>query len=278
MNVLLTGAGGMLARAFLNKRPREWTLHAMDRNMLDIRDPEAVSEAVRRIKPVLILNCAAFTRVDDCEAEVAEAEAVNGAGPGHLAESAKAVGAALVHFSTDYIFDGTQESPYDEAAPACPVSVYGASKWNGECRVRQSLSDHLIVRTQWLYGKGGHHFVEAILDRANRQPVLSVVNDQIGSPTWTEDLSEATLALIQAGARGTYHLVNAGHCSRYDFACRIVREAGSGAVVTPCDTAAFPRPARRPAHGVLAMAKAAAILGRELPPWEVALRRFMRSV
>jgi dTDP-4-dehydrorhamnose reductase len=250
----------------------------MDQKMLDIRDPIAVKEVVCRVKPVLILNCAAFTRVDDCEAETVQAEAVNGAGPGHLAEAAKQVGAMLVHFSTDYVFDGTQETPYDETALAHPLSVYGASKWNGECRVRECLSDHLIIRTQWLYGKGGRHFVGTILNLAERQTTLSVVNDQIGSPTWTEDVSEATLALIQAGARGTYHLVNAGHCSWYDFACRILREAGREVTVTPCTTAAFPRPARRPACGVLATAKAEAVLGRGLPPWDVALRRFIRSV
>lgn len=278
MNVLLTGASGMLAPAFLNKQPRGWKLHAANRETLDICDPVAVQECVRAFRPILILNCAAFTRVDDCEVEVARAQAVNGAGPRHLAEAAKAVGAKLVHFSSDYVFDGTQDRPYDEADTAHPLSVYGASKWEGECHVRNTLDDHLILRTQWLYGKGGRHFVEAILHRADRNEALRVVNDQIGSPTWTEDLSEATLALIDAGARGTYHLVAAGHCSWYDFACQILREAGRDVAITPCTTAEFPRPARRPARGVLSTAKAKGVLGRALPAWDVALRRFMRSV
>ncbi len=278
MNVLLTGSGGMLARAFLNKTPRHWNVRALDRASLDITNPHAVDEAVSAWTPVLVLNCAAFTRVDDCESQRAQADAVNGAGAGHLAAACQAIGAKLIHFSTDYIFDGNQDQPYDEAAPAAPINTYGASKWDGECRVREGLTDHLIIRTQWLYGKGGHHFVETILRLAERQETLRVVDDQIGSPTWTEDLSEATLALIEAGVTGTYHLVNSGQCSWHALACQIVKEAGLSTKVLPCTTAEFPRPARRPARGVLSTEKAQKILGRALPPWNVALRRFMRSV
>jgi len=168
MNVLLAGANGMLAQAFLNKKPRGWDLHAVDLPTLDITDVRAVGEAVREISPVLVINCAAFTRVDDCETETEKAFSVNGAGAGHLAEAAAAVGAGFVHFSTDYIFDGAAATPYDETAPAHPLGVYGASKWEGECQVRKHHPEALVIRTQWLYGKGGHHFVDTILDRARR--------------------------------------------------------------------------------------------------------------
>ena len=278
MNVLLIGANGMLARAFLNKKPRGWNLRGVDLPTLDITDARAVNDAVRDFSPVLMINCAAFTRVDDCEAESDRAFAVNGAGAGHLAEAATAVGARLVHFSTDYIFDGTATTPYDEEAPANPLGVYGASKWEGERQVRKHHPEALVIRTQWLYGKGGTHFVGAILDRARRSMPLRVVCDQIGSPTWTEDLSEATLALIDTGATGVYHLAGAGECSWHDFARQIVAEAGLVTEIAPCTTAEFPRPARRPAYSVLSTAKAQALLGRTLPPWETALRRFIRSV
>jgi len=278
MNVLLAGGNGMLAQAFLNKVPRAWNLRAMDLPALDITDAQTVNEAVRDLSPVLIINCAAFTRVDDCEVEAEQALAVNGTGAGHLAQAAAAVGAGFVHFSTDYIFDGTATTAYDEAAPAHPLGVYGASKWDGECQVRKHHPEALVIRTQWLYGNGGRHFVDTILDRARRGTPLRVVHDQIGAPTWTEDLSEATLALIDAGATGTYHLANAGSCSWYDFAQRIVAEAGLAVEITPCTTAESPRPARRPAYAVLSTAKAQALLGRTLPPWETALRRFIRSV
>ncbi len=278
MNVLLTGAGGMLARAFLNKTPRHWNLRALDRATLDVTDPQTVEAAMRQWKPALVLNCAALTRVDDCESQRAQAEAVNGLGAGHIAQACSAIGAQMVHFSTDYIFDGAGHLPYAEDDPVCPINVYGASKWDGECRVRAALAAHLIVRTQWLYGRGGSHFVKTILALAEKQETIRVVNDQIGAPTWTEDLSEATLTLIEAGATGTYHLVNVGACSWYDFARKIIQEAGLSTQVIPCTTSEFPRPARRPAHAVLSTEKAKRVLGRALPPWDMALRRFIRSV
>jgi dTDP-4-dehydrorhamnose reductase len=268
----------MLAQAFLNKKPRDWNLCAVDWKEMDITQPDAVRKTIRAFQPVLILHCAAFTRVDDCEDDPARAFAVNGAGAGHVAQAASEIGAKMVHFSTDYIFDGTQATPYDEEAAVHPLSVYGESKLEGERQVRKYQPDALIVRTQWLYGKGGAHFVGTILKLAARPTPLRVVDDQTGSPTWTEDLSEATLALIEQGATGTFHCVNAGSCSWHTFACQILKEAGVTAPVLPCTTSAFPRPARRPAYSVLSTAKAQTVLGGPLPPWEVALRRFIRSV
>ena len=276
MKVLLTGSKGMLAQAILNKKPKAWDLLAVDMDALDITDPAAVQHTVSKFNPALIMNCAAFTRVDDCEEKKELAFAVNGDGVGYLAEAASRLGARLVHFSTDYIFDGRGSEPYEEGSPVCPVNVYGASKWEGECQVRKHLQDHLIIRTQWLYGQGGNHFVKSILRLAEKQDVLKVVDDQVGSPTWTEDLSEAVLALIEKELSGTYHLVNSGQSSWYQFARRIIEEAGLSTKVVPCTTAEFSRPAKRPAYSVLSTAKAAADLGRPLPHWEVALKRFIR--
>ncbi|MBI3802802.1 MAG: dTDP-4-dehydrorhamnose reductase [Nitrospirae bacterium] len=278
MKVLISGAGGMLARAFLNKIPTGWEVWAAGKNELDITNEQEVRNAVGKFSPKIILNCAAFTRVDECEEKRDFAFAVNCRGAGYLAEAAHQWGAYLVHFSTDYIFDGTGQTPYYEDSPANPLSVYGVSKWEGECLVRKYLQNYLLIRTQWLYGQGGNHFVKTILKLAEKQSVLKVVDDQIGSPTWTEDLSEATLRLIEKRATGEYHLVNEGHCSWYQFSTRIVEEAGLSTKVIPCSTKEFPRPARRPAYSVLSTNKAKSELGWELPNWETALKRFMRAV
>lgn len=268
----------MLAGAILNKKPRAWDLRAVDIEELDITDRAAVQEMVLSFAPKIIINCAAFTRVDECEEKKDLAFAVNGAGVGHLAEAACQTGAYFVHFSTDYIFDGTKGTSYGEDDPATPLSIYGASKWEGECLVRKHLEDYLLIRTQWLYGEDGNHFVKTILRLAETQDVLKVVDDQVGSPTWTEDLAEATLALIEREATGTYHLVNDGYCSWYQFASRIIEEAGLPTKVIPCTTAEFPRPAKRPAYSVLSTDRAKSVLGSGLPPWERSLKRFLRSV
>jgi dTDP-4-dehydrorhamnose reductase len=267
----------MLARAILNKKPQDWNLKAVDIEEMDITDQAVVQGTVLKLKPALIINCAAFTRVDECEEKKELAFAVNGSGVGHLAEAARQVGARLVHFSTDYIFDGTKRVPYEEEDRACPASIYGASKWEGECRLRKYAEAYLIIRTQWLYGGGGNHFVKTILKLAEKQDVLRVVDDQVGSPTWTVDLAEATLALIEKGATGVYHLVNSGECSWYTFASKIIEEKGLPVKVVPCTTAEFPRPAKRPAYSALSTAKAAAELGKLLPTWDVALKRFIHS-
>lgn len=268
----------MLARSFSDKKPRGWDVRATDLDELDITNRREVEAAVRKFSPEIILNCAAFTRVDECEEKKDLAFAVNGLGVGHLAEAARQAAARLVHFSTDYIFDGAKGLPYGEDDPATPLSIYGASKWEGECLVRKHLEDYLLIRTQWLYGEGGNHFVKTILRLAETQDVLKVVDDQVGSPTWTEDLAEATLALIEREATGTYHLVNDGYCSWYQFASRIIEEAGLPTKVIPCTTAEFPRPAKRPAYSVLSTDRAKSVLGSGLPPWERSLKRFLRSV
>ena len=268
----------MLARAFLNKRPRDWELLSVAKDELDIADGDSVERAVAKFQPQLIVNCAAYTRVDDCETNRDHAFLVNGVGAGNLAKAAHKSGACLVHFSTDYIFAGGREQPYEEDDPVAPINAYGASKWEGECQILGQLEDHLIIRTQWLYGHGGPHFVKAILNQVGKRDVIRVVDDQVGSPTWTEDLSEATLMLLTRGARGTYHLVNSGQCSWYTFACQVMEESHLTTHVVPCTSAEYLRPATRPAYSVLSTAKAAQVMGGGLPSWQTALHRFLRSV
>jgi dTDP-4-dehydrorhamnose reductase len=271
--VLLTGSQGMLAQAFLKKKPKEWNILATDIEELDITQPGRVEKAVRAFQPNVIINCAAFTRVDDCETEKEAAFALNAAGPGNLAEPAQKIGAKLVHFSTDYIFDGGKKSPYLEDDPPLPINVYGMSKLEGEENIRKKADNHLIIRTQWLYGDGGNHFVKTILKMAKERDSIKVVNDQFGSPTWTEDLVDATIELIKKDRTGTYHVVNSGECSWYDFAVQIVKEAGLNTKVIPCATSEFPRPAKRPAYSVLSTQKIEAFLGTALPTWQTALKR-----
>jgi len=277
MKVLLTGSKGMLGQAFLKKKPEAWALSGVDIEALDLTKKMEVKVLVHDFQPDLVINCAAYTQVDDCEKEQAKAFAVNGTGVGYLAEAASSVGAKMVHFSTDYVFDGSG-GPYSEEAPQAPINAYGASKQEGERQLTKHLDDYLLIRTQWLYGKGGKNFVSTILRLAENQTTLKVVDDQIGSPTWTEDLAEAVVNLVQKKASGAFHLVNQGICSWYQFACRIAEEAGLSAEIIACGAVDFPRPAKRPARAVLETAKASALLGQSLPSWEVALKRYMISI
>ncbi len=277
MKVLIAGAKGMLAKAFKKMSPQDWDVLAVDKDVLDITDKVSVQKITESFRPKLIINCAAFTQVDDCEAEKAQAFLVNGTGPGNLADAARQVGAFLIHFSTDYVFDGSSNTPYREDDPIQPINVYGASKWEGESQVRNRLDDHLIIRTQWLYGDGGKHFVGTVLHLAKNNPTLKMVQDQVGSPTWTEDLCQATLALYNQGAVGTFHLSNQGHCSWYAFALKIIGEAGLSAKIVPCSSAEFPRAARRPAYSVLSTEKAKQQFNISLPSWEAGLKQFISS-
>jgi dTDP-4-dehydrorhamnose reductase len=265
MKVLLTGSKGMLAHAFLKKIPKEWELLATDIEELDITNPVLVEKTIQQFRPDLIINCSAYTKVDDCETKKELAFSVNGGGPANLARAAAQIGAKLVHFSTDYIFDGTKGTPYTEEDQPNPINVYGASKLEGEIHIRKNLNNHLIIRTQWLYGEGGPNFVKTILELAKKRDEIKVVNDQWGCPTWTEDLADLTLELIQKRATGTFHIVGPEISTWYVFACDIIKKAGLATKVTPCTTAGFPRPATRPVYSVLSTGKLSKFLGGTLP-------------
>ncbi|MHB8481852.1 MAG: dTDP-4-dehydrorhamnose reductase [Nitrospiria bacterium] len=278
MKVLLTGSKGMLAHAFFKKKPKEWELWATDVEELDITTLLQVEKSIQQFCPDLIINCAAYTRVDECETKKELAFAVNGAGPANLARAASRAGARLVHFSTDYIFDGTKGTPYIEEDQSNPLNVYGVSKLEGELHIRKNLENYLIIRTQWLYGEGGPNFVKTILELAKKRDEIKVVNDQWGCPTWTEDLVDTTLELIKKDCTGIYQVVNTGECSWYDFACQIIKEAELNTKVIPCTTAEFPRPAKRPAYSVLSTEKVEMLLRKHLSDWQIALRSFLNDL
>jgi dTDP-4-dehydrorhamnose reductase len=221
-----------------------------DRDTLDITDPDAVSRGISGAD--VVVNCAAYTAVDAAETNEADALAVNGVGAGVIARACTTSGARLIHLSTDYIFSGDAHEPYSEDAAPGPRQAYGRTKLVGEREVVASGADFIIARTAWLYGAHGPCFPRTIAKAGRERGALTVVNDQIGPPTWTVDLSALLLRLIEADApSGVYHGTSSGETSWFDFAEEIAASAGLGDIVTPCDTSSYPRPAHRPKYSVL---------------------------
>ena len=277
MRLLITGAGGMLATdvvAAASARGHE--VVGLGRDRLDVSVREAVLDAVVRERPDAVINCAAYTNVDGAEADPDAAAAVNAAGAGFVAQAAAAVGAWVLHVSTDYVFDGEKGTPYLESDPTGPRSVYGSTKLLGERAVALAAPDtHTIVRTSWLFGVAGHCFPATMLRLASERDLLTVVDDQVGCPTFTGHLAQALVELADGEPqRGIVHVAAAGEGSWYDFAVEIMREADVNVEVRPCSTAAFPRPARRPAYSVLRSERAGAPV---LPDWHDGLRAYMAA-
>lgn len=277
MRLLVTGAKGQLGRALERAAAARGVAYSgLDLPEFDITDAAAVAEAVARARPDAIVNCAAFTAVDAAEEDEARATEVNGVAVGHLAVASDEAGALLVQVSTDYVFDGTSRRPYREDDPPRPASAYGRSKLVGEASAARARR-HLIVRTAWLFGDG-HNFVEAIVGQVARGAAsLRVVADQVGCPTYAEDLAAAILGLVGADAGGVFHAVNRGAVSWHGFAVEIVAQLGSHIPVAPISTAETGRRAPRPAYGVLDTARLESLLGEPLPPWQDALRRYLSS-
>jgi len=271
--ILLAGAGGQLGRD-LQLTLAGTDLHPFDHGQLDITDAGAVVAVVERIRPDWIINAAAFNDVDGAEQAEDQAFAVNAAGAGNLAEAAARVGGAIVHVSTDYVFDGTKGSPYTEDDQPNPLSVYARSKYEGEQRVLGSGASACVLRTAWLYGWQGKNFVKAILGAAERSGPIRVVADQVGSPTATRDLAEAIAGLVRLGSIPSplFHVVNAGACSRFEFARAIV---GGRVAVEPITTEQSGRLARRPAYSALSSSRWPATGLPALSGWETALVRFL---
>jgi dTDP-4-dehydrorhamnose reductase len=270
--ILVVGANGMLGTDLLRVLPGD--VRGVDIDGIDVTSFESTRRVLLTLRPTVVVNAAAYTDVDGCESNRELAMQVNGEGVAHLAMAAREIGAKLVHISTDYVFDGQGTTPLLEDDPTNPLSVYGESKLAGELNARL-LADHLIVRTQWLYGINGRNFVETMLRLGKEREEIAVVDDQIGSPTWTYDLSLAIKALIDNGCRGTYHAANAGCCSWNGFARTIFEETGLEVVVKPMATADLDRPAPRPLYSVLDCRKLIADTGFRPGPWQDALRKYL---
>jgi len=268
---LITGAGGMLGRD-LQAALADRAVTALTRLELDITDPRACADAVAGHD--VVLNAAAYTAVDAAESHEQEATLINATGAENLARATAAAGAVLVQYSTDYVFAGDDAGPYPEDAPLAPVSAYGRSKAEGERRARAAHPEGTIVlRTAWLYGEHGPNFVRTMMRLFAEHGTLTVVDDQHGQPTWTRDLAEQTVRMLDAGARsGTLHGTNAGATTWHGFARAIVENLGGDpATVVPTDSAQFARPARRPANSVLAHDGWARLGLAPMRPWRAAL-------
>ncbi|UTG91717.1 dTDP-4-dehydrorhamnose reductase [Geobacter sulfurreducens] len=272
--ILVVGAKGMLGRDLMRVLPGD--VRGVDIEEIDITSPESVRRVILTLKPRVVVNCAAYTDVDGCETNADLAMAVNGEGVGNLAAVTREIGALLVQMSTDYVFDGAKESPFLEDDPVNPLSVYGRSKLLGEEKAREN-PDHLIVRTQWLYGLAGKNFVETMLRLSKERSEIAVVDDQVGSPTWTMDLALAISELIENNCRGTYHAANRGICSWYEFARTIFAEAGTEMTVRPQTTAQLGRPAQRPLYSALCCDKLSRDTGLELEGWREALATYLET-
>ena len=236
---------------------------------LDITESDAVREALRGVK--LVLNAAAYTDVDGAESEAAKAMRVNQLGPMNLARTCRDNDALLVHFSTDYVFNGVASSAYRVEEEPSPLNVYGLSKLAGEHAIRDIGCDHLIIRSSWLFAPHSRNFVRTILDLSSQRSTLQVVADQTGRPTACGDLARRTLGLVDAGAKGTFHAANHGRCTWFEFAREIVGLTDSDCRVEPCKTNDQPRPAPRPRFGVLDLTETIKLIGKPRH-WKAALR------
>ncbi|KZM58708.1 dTDP-4-dehydrorhamnose reductase [Geobacillus stearothermophilus] len=277
MKVVVTGAKGQLGTDLVDLlSDRGYEVYGYGREELDITNFDQVHQVISKVKPDVVIHAAAYTKVDLAESEPDQAFAINSYGTRNVVVVSEKVGAKLVYVSTDYVFDGTANVPYHEFAPTNPLSVYGKSKLAGEQFVRDLHSKFFIVRTSWVYGKHGNNFVKTMLKLAQERDELMVVHDQIGCPTYTVDLANCILELIQTEKYGIYHVSNSGYCSWYEFAKAIFEEAGIEVKVNPCTTKDFPRPAPRPAYSVFDHMALRLNGFREMREWREALREFLR--
>ncbi len=291
MDILLMGAQGQLGLALQPLLAGLGTVHAVGRRELDLSDAPAIRQYVQQWRPQLIINAAAYTAVDRAESEPQLAQAINGIAPGVLAEEAGHLGGALIHFSTDYVFDGTLSRPYVETDEPHPLGVYGKSKWLGERAVQATGTPAVILRTSWVYGLEGSNFLKTMLRLGQERDHVRVVNDQWGAPTWTHSLAQATVTMIRHGIeqgncvqylqqhQGLYHLTNSGATTWYEFARTLFAlRPECTATLTAIPSSEYPTPARRPSNSRLDNRKIAQQLGIVLPDWKDALQECLREL
>jgi dTDP-4-dehydrorhamnose reductase len=283
LRILLTGKSGQVGAALAATLPFLGELVALDRTQLDLASRDSVAGAVRMVRPQVIVNAAAYTAVDQAEQEEALALRINRDGPATLAEEAAKLGALLVHFSTDYVFDGEQPSPYVETDRPNPLNAYGRSKLAGDQAIQASGCRHLIFRTSWVYAATGRNFLLTMLRLAGEGKPLRVVNDQHGAPTSNLVIADATTqamrrALGDASLSGLYHMSAAGSTTWYGFARAILEQQKIVADLTAITSAQYRAPARRPRNSVLDNARLAATLGLRMSTWDAGLRQVLRSL
>jgi dTDP-4-dehydrorhamnose reductase len=276
MKVLVTGSAGMLAKDLvpcLSKKGYE--VIAPPEDKLDITDLGVVKATVDSSRPELVINCAAYTKVDEAEKEEHQATIVNGLAVQNLCMLCQEHDIPLVHFSTDYVFDGTKPSPYTIYDETNPMNAYGRSKLLGEKYILWLLGKFYLIRTSWLFGLHGKNFIETMLDLGQKQKRVSVVTDQRGCPTWTRHLAEATVAIMQTGRYGIYHVTNSEPTTWFEFTKEIFRLSGMSTEVMPVTSEKFPRPAKRPSNSVLDPFPLKEVLGKDMPSWKEALKEYL---
>ena len=285
----------MLGSDLLLKLSAEHEIIGMDKEEIDIVSAKECMNAIKETAPDTVINAAAYTNVDGCETAREECFAVNADAVKNIAEACQSKKIHIIHFSTDYVFDGTTRVPYKEDDKCNPINVYGESKLAGENFLRTLSDNYLLIRTSWLYGIKGKNFVQAILEKAKaknfiddtmakakakteKSSTLSVVDDQVGSPTYTKDLAAAVAILIEKNAKGIFHVTNRGSCSWHQFAVKILQEAGFDKIeVRPIKSDQLQRSARRPAYSILSMQKFIQTTGKTMQPWQLALQDYFKG-
>jgi dTDP-4-dehydrorhamnose reductase len=279
VRLLITGGHGLLGKEIDAVFRSRAEVRSTDREEWDVTDPEACRREVDRFRPDVVIHCAAWTAVDRAEGEAEAARILNVEGTRNVTRACRGRGALMVTFGTDYIFDGASPRPYREEDPANPLSVYGRTKWAAEQALREEGGDHLLVRTQWLFGPAGKNFIRTILEKARRGDTLRVASDQVGCPTFSRDLAAAVSNLLGAGARGTVHFSGEGETSWFGLARLVLERCGfPAALLSPARTRDLPYPAPRPAYGVLSKEKYRAITGDSPRPWEDAVGEYLEMI
>lgn len=276
MKILVTGASGQLGHDLvieLNKRGHE--VIGVGSKDLDITDSETVMNKIAELKPEAVMHCAAYTAVDHAEDDRERCDAVNHIGTENVAKACAKTGAKMLYLSTDYVFPGDGEKPWEPDDKAEPLNTYGMTKYLGEEAVRKYVDEHFIIRISWVFGINGKNFVKTMLRLGAEREQLTVVNDQIGSPTYTVDLSQLIADMIVTDKYGTYHATNEGICSWYKFACAIMEKAGLKAKVLPVTSAEYPAKAKRPSNSRMSKDKLTENGFERLPHWEDALDRYL---
>jgi dTDP-4-dehydrorhamnose reductase len=280
MKVIVAGSKGMLAQDLIPLLKKEHETLSFDQDEVDITDKERVFDLIASTKPDLVINCAAYNRVDQAETDHDAAFGVNADGVQHLALACEEFGSVLCHFSTDYVFDGKSTQPYQPDDQPNPISLYGESKWAGEVVIQSILNRYYLIRTSSLYGKHGPNFVYTILGLAKEKKVLRVVQDQIMSPTWTMNLAQGVMQLIHSDNFGVYHLTDRtdGGISWFEFAEEILKLKGINKEIEPTTSEEFKRPAMRPAYSVLDTTLFTQRSGYEPMAWQESLKQFMDTI
>lgn len=275
--ILITGARGMLGSALCEELSEQYEVIGFGREDCDITEKDQLIAKVSQVQPEIIIHTAAYTDVDGCEHNPDKAHRINALGTETVSLACQRCGAFGVFISTDFVFDGEKKSAYIEEDPPNPINIYGKSKLEGERYVQSSLKDFIIVRSSWLFGKGGRNFVNTILEKAQRESRLKVVNDQFGSPTYTEDLAQSIGRLISMkdNARGIYHITNSGSCSWCEFALAIKEFAKLNTDIVPISSEQYRSPTRRPKMSILDNRYYQEVAGKKPRHWKEALREYL---